>query len=228
MTYAEGVTHEAEYLIVAGTAWLRRSAGTAWAVTFGPARVRTGRAERWALSADRAEGELDGLAWELRLEELAPPFRTPHPALRAVASSHLETWPAVLVSGRLGDLTLDRVPGHRARLWGRRGAQAWAWAHGSDAEGRWAHLLVAKVPGLPWLAQYGTDERPPGLPLARRTMTGTRVRVGPLDVEAAGEHVELAYPYGVTVRHWQPVTLSGPGARFDAAAMELASPTLSA
>jgi hypothetical protein len=222
------VSHEAEYLIVAGTAWLRRAAERAWAVTFGPANVRSGTAASWLLSATRAEGELDDLAWELTLEELAPPFRTPHPALRPVASSHLETWPALLVSGRIGERTLDGVPGHRARLWGRRGARAWAWAHGSDADGRWAHLLAAKVPGLPWVAQYATDLRPPGLPLARRSVDGTRVRIGPLRVEAAGEEVELAYPEGVTVRHWQPVTLSGPDASFEAAALELASPTLSA
>ena len=224
------MTHEAEYLIVAGTAWLRQSSGpawptTAWAVTFGPATVRKGTASSWLLSATRAEGELDGLAWELELEELAPSFRTPHPALRRVASSHLETWPALLVSGRIGDRVLDGLPGHRARLWGRRGARAWAWAPGSDAEGRWAHLLAAKVPGLPWVAQHGTDRRPPGLPVARRSVVGIQVRVGPLQVEASGELVELAYPDGVTVRHWQPVTLTGPDATFASAAMELASAT---
>jgi hypothetical protein len=221
------MSHEAEYLIVAGTAWLRRSAGTAWAVTFGPARVRTGAASSWLLSANRAEGELDGLAWELELEELARPFHSPHPLPRRVASSQLETWPALVVSGRIGDRVLDGVPGHRARLWGRRGARAWAWAHGSDGEGRWAHLLVVKVPGLPWLAQHATDGHPPGLPVARRAVTDTPVRVGRLEVEAAGEMVELDYPDGVTVRHWQPVTLSGPETSFDAAALELASPTLS-
>jgi hypothetical protein len=89
-------------------------------------------------------------------------------------------------------------------------------------------VLAAKVPGLPWVAQHGTNESPPGLPLARHTVSGTHVRIGPFEVAAGGEEVELVYPDGAAVRHWQPVTLSGPDARFDAAAMELASPTLSA
>lgn len=214
--------HEAEYLIVAGIAWLRRTSETAWAVTFPDQVVRTGVSFSWHLSSARAEGRLEDFAWELELEELAPPFRSPHPALRPLASSHLETWPALLVTGRIGDRDVSRVPGHRARLWGRRAAQAWAWAHGSDADGRWAHLLAAKVPGLPWLAQHGTDRRPPGLPIASRRIDGLRVRVGTLEVEAAGEPVTLAYDTGVTVRHWQPVTLAGPDARFETAAMELA------
>ncbi len=217
------MSHEAEYLIVAGVAWLRKTPETAWAVTFEPPVVRQGIPARWLLSATRAEGEVGGLAWELELEELAPSFRSPHAALRPLASSHLETWPALLVSGRIGERVLSPVPGHRARLWGRRQASAWAWAHGSDPDGRWAHLLAAKVPGLPWLAQYGSDRHPPGLPLARRSVDGTRVRVGALEVEAAGTPVTVTYGGGATVRHWQPATLTGPDARFDAAAMEIAS-----
>ena len=49
------------------------------------------------------------------------------------------------------------------------------------------------------------------------------MRVGPLEVEAAGAPVTLTYDGGATVRHWQPATLTGPDARFEAAAMEIAS-----
>lgn len=77
---------EAEYLIVAGVVWLRRSTEAGWAVTFDDMRVRQGRGA-WLLERGRAAGELDGLSWELELEELAPAFRSPRPVLRPVASS---------------------------------------------------------------------------------------------------------------------------------------------
>jgi len=48
------MSYEAEYLIVAGTLWVRRQVGRAWAVTFGPARVRTGADASWSLSERRA------------------------------------------------------------------------------------------------------------------------------------------------------------------------------
>lgn len=153
------MSHQAEYVIVASVAWLRRSSEADWAVTFDDGRIRTGRG-RWTLEAGRAAGELDGLTWELELEELRPPFRSPRPLLRPVASSQLETWPALLVSGRIGERTLDQAPGHRARLWGRRLAQHWRWAHSSLPDGRWAHALAAKLPGLPVLTQHGSYHSP--------------------------------------------------------------------
>ena len=221
------MSHQAEYVIVAGVAWLRRSSEGDWAVTFDDRRVRTGRG-RWALEPGRAAGELEGLTWELELEELRPRFRSPHPLLRPVASSQLETWPALLVSGRIGDRTLDHVPGHRARLWGRRLAQHWRWAHASLPDGGWAHALAAKLPGLPVLAQHGSELGGPGLPLARHATDGTAWRVGPYAVDAdPASFVRLTYRdvdgSDVYCYHSPTARLTGPGLTTDVASYEIAS-----
>ena len=218
---------EAEYLIVAGVAWLRRSTEADWAVTFDDMRVRQGRGT-WLLERGRAAGELDGLSWELELEELAPPFRSPRPALRPVASSQLETWPALLVSGAIGNRTLARAPGHRARLRGRRLARHWRWAHASLSDGRWAHVLAAKLPGLPVLAQHGDDRGGPGLPLARSSAAGTAWTVGPYSVEAdPASFVRLTYRdtdgSEVHCYHSPRAVLNGPGLTVGDASYEIAS-----
>ena len=96
-------------------------------------------------------------------------------SLRRLAPTGIETWPALRVSGRIGDRVFDRAPGHRARVWGKRHAQSWAWAHGSTADGRWVHLLSAKVPGLPRLSQHATEQGGPGFPLARSERTADGV-----------------------------------------------------
>lgn len=82
-------------------------------------------------------GEVDGVEWELEVEEIAPPFRSPHALLRRLSPSGIETWPALKVSGRVGDRVFDGAAGHRARVWGPRHARSWGWAHGSTAGGRW-------------------------------------------------------------------------------------------
>lgn len=53
-------------------------------------------------------GEVDGVAWELAIEELARPFRSPHRALRRLTPSGIETWPALKVSGRVSGLHSER------------------------------------------------------------------------------------------------------------------------
>ncbi len=136
--------------------------------------------------------------------------------MRPVASSQLETWPALLVSGTIGGQTIEQAPGHRARLWGRRLLTRWRWAHASLPDGRWAHVLAAKVPGLPPLAQHGSDRGGPGLPLARSSSDGTAWRVGPWSVDAAPSsfvHVPYRDVDGSTVHcyHSPAATLSGPG-----------------
>jgi hypothetical protein len=224
------MSHVAEYLIVAGVGWLRRSSEADWAVTFDDRRVRRGRGA-WFLDKRRAAGSLDDLSWELELEELVPPFRTPRPLLRPVASSHLETWPVVLVSGRLGDRSLERAPGHRARLWGRRLAQHWRWAHASLPDGRWAHALAAKVPGLPPLAQHASEQGGPGMPIARSRHTGTAWSIGPYSVAAdPASFVRLTYHDSdgseVYCYHSPAATLTGQGLSVHDASYEIASRAL--
>ena len=160
------------------------------------------------------EGELGGVAWRLELEPLAPPLRVPPRALRPFASTQLELVPAVAVSGELGGRRLDRLPGHLGHVWGRRHAERWRWAHGSDADGRWADLLTAKARGLPELSFWATQD-------------GSGYGRGGLEVEpgAAPVVVEYVDPDGSTrtCRHWEDARLRGRGLAFDAAALELGS-----
>ena len=51
------MSHAAEYLIVAGVAWLRRSTEADWAITFEDRAVRKGRGS-WLLDERRCVGEL--------------------------------------------------------------------------------------------------------------------------------------------------------------------------
>jgi len=220
-------------VIVAGVAWLRcvrgAPAGEAarWLTTFdGRPEVRTTSIPWEAFGDVPLAGEVDGVAWELELEELAPSFRSPHRALRPLTPSGIETWPALRVSGRVGDRVVDRAPGHRARLWGRRHARRWGWAHGSTADGRWVHLLSAKLHGLPALSQHASDRGGPSLPFARADIRPGRLRVGPYVVEAPPESfVEVVYhdPDGspVTCLHSEQGRLRGAGIELTDVAMEL-------
>ncbi len=171
-------------------------------------------------------GEIDGVAWELELEELAPPFRSPHRTLRRLTPSGIETWPALRVSGRVGDRILDGVPGHRARLWGRRHARSWGWAHGSTADGRWVHVLSAKLPGLPRLSQHASEKGGISLPFAHAEIAPGRLRVGPYVVQAPPESfVEVTYhdPDGspVTCVHSEQGHLRGADVELRDVAMEV-------
>lgn len=223
------MSYETRYVIVAGVAWIRTTrvlgAETLWAVTFdGPEPVvRRGPAGGAAIE----RGTLDGLDWELTWEEIAPRFETPHAALRRVAPTRLTTSPAVLVSGRIGDRTLDAAPGHTAHLAGRRHARTWGWAHASTADGRYVHLLTASAPPLPRVSQYATDRRGPGLPLARGAVAPPAVSVGPYTVEADPEtFVGLEYTdtdgSSIWCYHSEAGRLRGPDAELDGAAMEIA------
>jgi hypothetical protein len=171
-------------------------------------------------------GEVDGVAWELQIEELAPPFRSPHRALRGLTPSGIETWPALKVSGRVGERVLDGAAGHRARLWGRRHPRSWGWAHGSSPDGRWVHILSANVAGLPRLSQHASDRGGPGLPFARAEVAPGRVRVGPFVAEAPPtSFLEVTYhdPDGspVTCLHSEQGRLHGPGVELSDVAVEL-------
>src|SRR2546425_11707996 len=150
------MTYETRYVIVAGIAWIRRTRVGAdehvWLVVFGDGEPQARKGPAGESSTHR--GELDGVSWRLDAESLAPPFRSPHPLLRRFASTQMVVHPCELYTGRVGDRTFERAPGHSARLWGTRNAESWGWAHASDAHGRWAHLLTAALPGLPRLSQY--------------------------------------------------------------------------
>jgi hypothetical protein len=171
-------------------------------------------------------GELDGVTWELEVEEIAPPFRSPHRLLRRLSPSGLETWPALRVSGRVGDRVFDRAAGHRACVWGPRHARSWGWAHGSTSDGRWVHLLTADVAGLPRLSQHASDRGGPGVPLARARVEPGRVQVGPWVAEAPlDSFLEVTYhdPDGspVTCLHSEQGRLRGPGLELADVAVEL-------
>jgi len=210
-------------------AWIRRSTvrtsdgrheDTTWVVTFGDGGPVVRRGPGRGLAA----GELEGLSWELEWRELAPPFGTPHRLLRRVAPTTMTTQPALAFSGRIGDVSLDGAPGHSAQLAGRRHARAWGWAHASDADGRWLHLLTVTSPPLPRVSQYATETRPPGLPLARGSVGPNDVSVGPYTASAPPESfVGLRYldTDGSTIwcYHSEQATVGG----FAGAAMEIAA-----
>jgi hypothetical protein len=225
--------YEARYVIVAGILWLRCTTGAPagetklWAATFDDcARMRTASIAAGAFGDVPLAGEVDGLDWELAIEELAPPFRSPHRALRRLTPAGIETWPALRVSGRVGDRAFARAPGHRARVWGKRHAQAWGWAHGSTADGHWAQLLSAKVSGLPRLSQHATERGGPGLPFARAALGETGFRVGRYVVDAPAEsflRVQYHDPDGTPVlcRHSEEGRLRGPDVDLRDVAVEL-------
>jgi hypothetical protein len=228
------MSYATTYLIVAGVAWLRRSRvelpggridDTFWLVTFGDGepKVRTGPAGE----ATVAHGELEGIGWELEWSVLAEPFETPHRLLQRISPSHMATIPAISVSGRIGDRVLADAPGHTARLWGRKHAREWGWAHASTADGRWAHLLTAVAPPLPRASQYATESGGPGLPVARGSVAPPRVTVGPYVVDAPVESfVGLHYldTDGSTIwcYHSEQGHLRGAGTDFEGAALEIA------
>ena len=122
------------------------------------------------LTSHRARGELDGLAWQLELDPVAPPFRpfalermytgrfprskslTPIPdaSLRGEFSAFGERW----------DLASWR--GAQGHNWGVSHAHAYAWAHCNawrDAPGVWFEALTGKVRLgrfiTPWLSVAG-------------------------------------------------------------------------
>jgi hypothetical protein len=133
----------------------------------------------------------------------------------------------VLVDGRVGEQMIERAPGHTARLWGKRHAREWGWAHASTADGRWAHLLTALAPPLPRLAQHATEKGGPGLPLARGRVDPPSVAVGPYVVDAPVEtFVGLRYldtdGSHIWCYHSERGHLRGDAVDYDGAAFEIA------
>lgn len=226
--------YETTYVIVAGVAWIRcsrvetgdgRVEDTTWLVLFDGERPEARRETTGASTIER--GELDGIAWDLSWTALATPFETPHRVIRRFAPSHLVTTPALLISGCIGDRVLKEAPGHAARLWGRRHAQTWGWAHASTADGRWAHLLTALAPPLPRAAQHATERGGPGIPIARSRVQPPSVVVGPYVVDAPPEtFIGLRYldtdGSDVWCYHSERGHLRGAGIDMRGAAMEIA------
>lgn len=132
--------------------------------------------------------------------------------LRSFASTRYELVPAVVVSGELAGRRLERAPGHLGHVWGRRHADRWTWAHASFADGRWADVLSAKVPGLPELGFWATEQA------SGFGGGGFRVEVG----DGAGVTVEYRDPDGSTrtCRHVEGARLRGRGLETDTAVYE--------
>ena len=164
---------------------------------------------------------------DLILSDFAMPRFNGLRALRILKDRGLDI-PFILVSGTIGERTLERAPGHRAQLRGRRLAQRWRWAHASLPDGRWAHALAAKLPGLPELAQHGSERGGPGLPLARSSAAGTAWTIGPYAIDAdPASFVRLDYRdadgSAVHCYHSPRARLAGPGIASADASYELAS-----
>lgn len=220
--------YETRYAIVAGVGWIRwtrvADVEDIWLITFdGEPRAAKGPAG----GNTTLRGQLGGISWYLSAEDLAPPLRSPHPLLRQLASTQMETQPAQLFTGHIGDRAVVRAPGHSAHLWGSRHAQSWGWAHATLTDGRWAHLLTATVPGLPRVSQYATSEHGPSLPFARGTVSPPTVRVGPFTVTAEpATFIGLRYrdTDGSTIwcYHSERARLTGPGFDVEGVAMEIA------
>ena len=226
---------ETTYVIVAGIAWIRRSRvetcdgrveESVWLVTFDGEHSDAHKEP--AGDSTINSGRVAGIEWSLGWVELAPQFETPHRLLRRVAPTQLVTKPALAISGHIGDRVLDRAPGHTARLWGRRHARSWGWAHASEPDGRWAHLLTASAPPLPRVSQYATNEGGPGLPIARGNVHAPRVTVGPYTVDAPeGTFIGLRYldtdGSDLWCYHSEQGRLRGRDIDFSGAAMEIAT-----
>jgi len=96
--------YETRYAIVAGVGWIRWTrvddVEDIWLITFGdePRAAKGPAGDNTIL-----RGQLGGISWDLSAEDLAPPLQTPHPLLRPVASTQMETQPAQLFTGRIGD-----------------------------------------------------------------------------------------------------------------------------
>jgi hypothetical protein len=179
-------------VIVSGIAWIRttrveladgRVEDSVWAVTFDDGVAR--KAPRTDSTIEH--GSIETFTWDIAWRAVAPSFTTPHAALRPIAPTRLITSPAILVTGTVGGRVLVDAPGHTASLTGKRHARTWAWAHASDAHGRWVHLLTVDAPPLPRLSQHASHRGGPGLPLARASVDGTCLRVGPYEVAAPAD-----------------------------------------
>ncbi|HYK06715.1 MAG TPA: hypothetical protein VEW11_02990 [Gaiellaceae bacterium] len=103
--------------------------------------MRKGRGS-WSPDERRCEGELDGPAWELELEVIAPPFRTPRPLLRPVASSQPD--------GRWAHVLAAEVPGLPPLS-----------QHGSDRGGPGLPLARSSSDGTAWrVGPWSVDAAP--------------------------------------------------------------------
>lgn len=226
--------YETSYVIVSGVAWIRRSRvetrdgridDSVWVVLFDGERPVVHKSDAGSATIER--GSVDGVEWELHWVPVASAFETPHRLLRTIAPSHLVTTPALRISGRVGDRVLDGVPGHMARVWGKRHARMWGWAHASNLDGTWIHLLTAEAPPLPRVAQHGTERGGPGVPIARSRVEPPRVTVGPYVVDApVATFIGLRYldtdgSY-IWCYHSERGHLRGAGSDWNNTAMEIA------
>jgi hypothetical protein len=224
------------YLIVQGRFWLRYAVdggvSTLWLVSFdGETRARKEPVDPAAVQA----GDRRWVSpwWDLTLEPLAGGFDHAHPFVRPLARTRLHmTAPALLVSGTIGETTLDAAPGHQARLVGTRRPERFGWAHATLPGGCYVDLLVAEVPHVPRLAVWITERERRNSPLDlvrnRGEIGPTRVAVGPYTAETSdGDMVGVTYedPDGrpLYCYHSERARLLGPGVEVADAAFEYAS-----
>jgi hypothetical protein len=104
-----------------------------------PFRLEIGSAWLDDAGAAGAIDDTDGrCSWELEWTSRLPAYAHVHPLLRATLAKtvlflphpDLEISGTIDMGGRR--ITLDRVPGGQAHLWGSKHAQTWAWAHCND------------------------------------------------------------------------------------------------
>jgi len=227
---------EAWYLIVAGRFWLRYSVDSGehalWLISF--EGERHARRERVA-PQDVVIEERRWLSpwWDLTLEPTAAGFDHVTRLTRRVAKTHVHaSQPAVLVSGRIGEHTLDGALGHGAHLEGTRRPDRFGWAHVALPGGRYVEVLAAEVPHLPRVALWATERRRCNSPLSllrtRSELSPTRLTVGPFVAEAdAADMIGVTYhdPDGTPLYcyHSERARLRGEDVSVDEAAFEYAS-----
>jgi hypothetical protein len=191
-----------------------------WPLELGPAR----------LGDSEAAGRMDGAAWELRFEALAPPLELLPAVARPVAKTRLVvTAPVLAVSGTVEvDGTsheLDSALGHQAHVFGSRHAERFGWAHASLPGGRFIEALTAKTSRLPEISLYATERR---RRFARARLEPGDWRVGPFTVAAdPGSFVGVTYrdPDGTALYcyHSERGRLRGPGVEADDCSVEYAA-----
>ena len=170
------------------------------------------------MTATGATGSLDGTAWDLEWQPLAPPlpylpagFLYDKPVPRSNGAAVV---PHATITGRYGETTIDGWHGVVGHNWGREHAEQWCWLHAVLPDG-WLDVVLVRVrvgPLLtPWIAGGGlyvdgTLRRTrPGRVRLEHDATVTRARIpttaGHLDVDVQGQHwVE-----------WDYASPSGPG-----------------
>jgi hypothetical protein len=138
-------------------------------------------------------GGFDDVRWELSWEP-GKPYEHVHPLLRRarIAKTVLVLPHAdVTVDGTVGfgdrELTLERVRGGQAHLWGSKHANRWAWVHCNDFAGHEGAFVDAVSVYVP---RFGRDFGP-NTPVVARLLEDDFVANGPAAVVRAPSSFDL-------------------------------------